>query len=62
MALSKRKQKLIDEMKERGFSDQEIDWHLKRSTIAHMQTVLDNDRAHETITRLASEAGKNRTN
>lgn len=62
MALSKRKQNLVDEMKNRGFSDQELDWHLRKSTIAQMQTAIDNDEAHIIIARLASEAGKNRTN
>ena len=62
MALSKRKQCLVDEMKKRGFSDQELDWHLRKSTIAQMQTAIDNDDAHKIITKLASEAGMKRTN
>ena len=62
MAISKRKQALVDEMKKRGFSDQEIDWHLTRSTMAQMQTAIDNDDAMTIIADLASKAGKNRTN
>ncbi len=61
MALSKRKQALFNEMKKRGFSEQELDWHLRKSTIAQMQTAIDNDDAHKIIAKLASEAGKNRT-
>ena len=61
MALSKRKQTIVDEMKKRGFSDQEIDWHLRKSTIAQMQVALDNDDALRIIAKLAAEAGKNRT-
>ncbi len=62
MALSKRKQTLLDEMKKRGFSDQELDWHLRKSTIAQMQTAIDNDEALIIIADVAAEAGKNRTN
>ena len=62
MALSKRKQSLVDEMKKRGFSGQELDWHLRKSTIVQMQTAIDNDEVHKVIVRLATEAGKQRTN
>ena len=62
MALSKRKQSLFDEMKKRGFSDQELDWHLRKSTIAQMQTAIDNDVALAIISDLAAEAGKIITN
>lgn len=62
MALSKCKQNLVDEMKNRGFSNEELDWHLRKSTIAQMQIAIDNDEAHIIIARLALEAGKHRTN
>jgi len=62
VALSKRKQALVDEMNQLGFSDQEIEWHLRKSTIAQMQLALDNDEALRIIAKLAADAGKNRFN
>lgn len=61
MALSKRKQALVDEMKSRRFSDEEIDWHTKKSTIVQMERAIENDEALVIIARMAAEAGRQRT-
>lgn len=57
-ALSKRKQELVDEMRRRGFSDEEVARHCGKSTLANIQTAIDNDETHRVITRMAS--GKDR--
>lgn len=60
MALSKQKQSLIAAMKKRGFSNEELERHIKKSTIAQMRSAIDNDEAHIIIANMATKTGTNR--
>lgn len=52
-----RKAILLEEYKDLGFTDEQVEWMAKRHTADQIRTAIDNVKTHDTIARLAKRAG-----
>lgn len=44
-----KKQKLINEIRKLGFTEEDIIWFVKRKTVIQLQNIIDNCKTHDII-------------
>ena len=55
-----RKAILLEEYRDLGFTDEQVEWMAKRYTADQIQTAIDNVKTHDTIARMAKKVGLDR--